>query len=160
MVVHQLPEKVSLLVQQHVVVADAAADEHLFYPRQPAQAPQKLRVFRVVCIQIFARLRGQAAAIFAAAVLFLPRAGGVAEVGRRPAHIVDVSLKLRVLGEYFRLPQDGFNAPGSDHPPLVKGQRTEIAPAEAAAVVDHAEAHLLDRGHAAERLVHRVPLAV
>ena len=38
-------------------------------------------------------------------------------------------------------------------------QRTEVAPAEAPAVVRHGEAHFLDGGNAAESVVHRVYLA-
>ena len=57
------------------------------------------------------------------------------------------------------LADDARVAAACDHASLMERQRAEIAPAEAAAVVDDAEAHLLDRGHAAERLVHRVPLA-
>ena len=56
------------------------------------------------------------------------------------------------------LADDARVAAARDHAPLMERQRTEVAPAEAAAVVDDAEAHLLDRGHAAERLIHRVPL--
>ena len=49
-------------------------------------------------------------------------------------------------------------APGSDHAPLVEGQRAEIAPPEAPPVVGHREADLLNGGHAPQRSVHRVDL--
>ena len=64
-----------ILVPEHIVVADAAANEHLLYPRQGPQPPQKLRVFRVVRIQILTRLRSQTASVFTAAVLLLTRGG-------------------------------------------------------------------------------------
>ena len=143
-VVHQFLKKRLILVLEHIVVADAAANKHLLYPRQGPQPPQKLRVFRVVRIQILTRLRGQTASVFTAAVLLLPRAGGMAEVGRRPAHIMDVALELRVLRKDLRLPQNGLDAPGGDHPPLMKGQRAEVTAAEAAPVVGNGKPHLLN----------------
>ena len=146
-VLHQLAEKVLILVLQHVVIADAAADEHFFHLRELAQPPQKLRVLRVVGVQIFARLGGKAAAIFAAAVLFLPGAGCVAEVGRGAAHVVDIALELRVFREDLRLPHHRLDAAGRDHPPLMKGQGAEVAPAEAAPIVGDGEPHLLDGRH-------------
>ena len=144
---HQLPEEFRIPVQEHIVIPYAAADKDLLHPRQGPQPPQKLRVFRVVRIQILTRLRGQAAPVFAAAVLLLPGTGGVAEVGGGAAHIVDVSLKLRVFRQDLRLPHHGLDAPGCHHPPLVEGQGAEVAPAEAAPVVGDREAHLLDGGH-------------
>ena len=51
-------------------------------------------------------------------------AGGAAEGGRRPAHVVDIALEAGVLGEGGHLPDDALVAAGGDGPPLVEGQTT------------------------------------
>ena len=43
-VLDQFAEERILLIGQQVVKADAAADEHLFYPRQGAQGMQQLQI--------------------------------------------------------------------------------------------------------------------
>ena len=82
----------------------------------------------------------------AAALLLL--AAGVAEVGAGAAYIVDVALEPRLVGQQLRLLQHRFDGAAGDHPPLVEGQRAEVAPAEAAPVMCDGELHLLDGGDA------------
>ena len=71
---------------------------------------------------------------------------------------MDVALELGVPSEALHLPDHALVAAGGDHPPLMEGQGAEIAPAEAPPVVGDGEAHLLDGGHAALRVVHGVDL--
>ena len=63
MVFHQLPEKVVVFVLQHIVVADAGADEYLFYTGYLSQPLQKRQIFRVVGVQIWAGLGSETAPV-------------------------------------------------------------------------------------------------
>ncbi len=67
-----------------------------------------------------------------------------------------VALKIRFVREHCRFGQNRFVAARSDSAPLMKRQRAETAPAEAAACSDYTEANLLDRRDAAQRFVHWV----
>ena len=82
--------------------------------------------------------------------------GGAAEVGSGAAHVVDVALEAGVAGQGLHLPQDALMAAGGDDPPLVEGQGAEVARPEAAPVVGHGEAHLLDGRHAPHLVIHGV----
>ena len=158
-IAHELAEERVVVVAEHIVVADAAAHEHLLHAGDLAQLAQQGEIVRVVGVDVRARRRRKAQPVRAHAALFLLPARRVAEIRRRTADVGHVALPEWVVRHGLDLADDARVAAARDHAPLMERQRTEIAPAEAAAVVDHAEAHLLDRGYAAERLVHRVPLA-
>ena len=155
---HQLGEEFTVGLAEHVVISDAAADEDLLHPRHRPDFPQQGQVVGMAGIQIFAGCGSQTGAIFAHAVLHLLSAAGVAEVGRRTAHVVDIPLEQGISGEALHLPHHALVAAGSNHPSLVEGQRAEIASPEAPPVVGHGEAHLLNSGHAAQRVIHGVDL--
>ena len=150
-IVHQFTEErlIFVLVLEHIVIADAGADEHLFDAGYLPHFLQQLRVLRVVRVQVGAGLGGEAAAVFAHSAPLLLLAAGVAEVGAGAAHVVDVALELRVVGQQLRLLQHGLDGAAGDHAALVEGQGAEIAPAEAAPVVGDGEANLLNGGDAA-----------
>ena len=156
MVLHQLLKERPVLVLQHIVVPDAAPHEHPLDPRQLPHPPQQLRVLRVVRVQVRARLRRQTAAVLAHTAPLLLLAAGVAEVGAWPAHVVDVPLEPRLAGQQLRLLQHRLDGPAGDHPPLVEGQRTEVAPAEAPSVMGDGKLYLLDGRYAV--LVHGMHL--
>ena len=78
------------------------------------------------------------------------------EVGGWAAHIVDVSLEVRLPHHLLGLCQDGLVAPGLDDTPLVEGEGTEATPTKAATAGYQAEPHLLNGGHAASGLIGRV----
>ena len=107
--------------------------------------------------QVFARLREEALFSRTCSVFQLFFAGRKAEVRRRAAHIVDVSLKIRFLCQVFRLIDDRFVASYLNNTPLMERQRTEAAAAEAATVADQAEFHLRERRDPACRIVGRMP---
>ena len=153
MVPHQLGEKVAVFVPEHIVKADAAADEHLFDPGDGPQLPQGGQIAALIGVEIGTGCGEQALAVGAGAVLLLLLAGRVVKVGGGAAHIVDIALEIRIGGDEPCLPQHAFLAPGGHIPPLVEGQGAEIAGAEAATVVDDGKAHLLDGRHASQRLV-------
>ena len=97
---------------------------------------------------------GQAlAAVFAHPPLQLPVAGGAAEVGGGPPHVVDIPLEAGVVGHPLRLFQHRLGRAAGDVPPLVDGDGAEVAAAEATPVVDDGELHLRTGGHPAQRLV-------
>ncbi len=93
-----------------VVVADARADKHLFDPFDAAQLAQQLDILHVVDLQLRAGLGCQTFSVLAQTVFQLLFAGGIAEVCRRSADIVDVSFKVRIVGHLLRFVQDGLLA--------------------------------------------------
>ena len=157
-VFRQLPQEIVLFLRQHIVEADAAADKDLLHPGDGPELPQQGDIVRMVRVQIGAGLRRETAAVRAEAQLFLFQAAGMAEIGRGPSNIVDIALEQGVPGHGLRLRDDAFMAAGGDVPSLVEGQGAEIAAPEAAPVVDDAEAHLLDGGHAPQGVVHGMGL--
>ena len=152
-ILHQLTEEGVVGIGQQVVEADARADEYLFHLGQSLDGLQKLNVLGMVGDEVGAGLGGEALTAGAHAALQLLPAGGVAEVCGRAAHVVDVALKIRHLGDLLGLGHHGFDAAGADGAALVEGQGAKVAGAEAAAVVGHGEAHLLNTGHAPVLLV-------
>ena len=82
--------------------------------------------------------------------------GGEAEVRGRAADIMDVALKTGHLYDLFGLRDHTFVAARLDIPPLMEGERAEVACTKAATVVDNGELHLLDRRHTAQRFIGRV----
>ena len=156
---HELSEEVAVLVLQHVVKADAGADENLFDSGYLPQLAQQGKVVAVVCVQIGAGRGGKTAAIGAHALFQLLGAGCVAEIGGGAANVMDVTLEEGMLGEAFNLFYNGFVAAGSYHAALVESKGTEVAAAETASVVDNGEAHFLNSGYAAHLFVHGVVLA-
>lgn len=76
-------------------------------------------------------------------------AGGLAEIGRRAADVMDIALEIGMLRHARRLGQQRIVAARLDDAALMERQRAERAAAEAAAVRDEAELHLGDGGHAA-----------
>ena len=107
-------------------------------------------IVSMVCHQIFTGLREQALLSGAGSLCHLLFAGREPEIGRRAAHIVDIALKIRLLRQKLCLLHNGFMASGLDDPPLMEGQGTEAAAAEAAPVADQAELHLTDGRNAAQ----------
>ena len=158
-VLHELRKKRAVLVAEDIVEPHAGAHEHLLDARDGAQLPQQREIVPVVGHEIFTRRRRKAVLQGTHAVFELLFAARCAEVRRRAADIGDIALPERVVRHGLHLADDGFVAARCDHPPLMERERAEVAPAEASAVVDDTEAHLLDGRNAAERLIHRVRLA-
>ena len=152
-VLHQLFEKALVRVGQQVVEADAGADEHLLDPRQLPQPAQQMEIFAVIRPQGGAGLWREAFFPLAQPLGQLSLAGGAAEVGRRPAHVVDIAFEARQLDQLFSLPHHRLLTAAGDPPALMIGQGAEVAGPEAAPVVSDGEAHLLDARHPAQRLV-------
>lgn len=98
----------------------------------------------------------QTFSVLAQTVFQLLFAGGIAEVCRRSADIVDVSFKVWVVGHLLRFVQDGLLAAGNHLSALMEGDGTEVAVAKAATVLDDGKFHLFDSIHSAHCLIGRV----
>ncbi len=127
-------ELVGMLVQKHVVEAQAAAHEHLLHPGKGAQLAQHIQVVAVVHLKASAGLRRQAALAAAGALVQLLGTGGLAEVRGGAAHVVDVALEIGVFGKHLRLFHQAFLAAALDDAALMERQRAERALADAPAV--------------------------
>lgn len=153
---HQLPEKAFVRVGHQIIVPDPRPDEDLFYPGQGPQTAEQVKVIAVV--RFHGRTGGgcQALLVFAQAPGELPFAGRMAEIGRRTAHIVDIPFEARqaVKASASRTTESSLRQ--VIWPPLMKGQGTEVAPADAAPVVSDGESDLLDPRHASHRKGGRV----
>ena len=158
MVFDKFRKEFAVFLRQHIVIPDTAADEHFFNAGYGPDLPQQRQIVAVAGVQIFAGRGGQAGPVFAHAVFYLLFAGGVAEICRRSAHIVDIALELRVPDKPLYLPHHAFVASGSDHAALMKSQGAEITPAETAPVVRDRKPHLLNSRHAALGVIHGVDL--
>ena len=70
------------------------------------QAAQQMQIFAVIDDQILARSGCETFFAAAHAAFFLSRAGGLAEIGRRTSHVVDISLEIFLLGHVDRFFQN------------------------------------------------------
>ena len=122
------------------------------------QLAQEHHIVSVVGVQVGAGLRRQTGPVPAHTVLELFLAGGTAEGGGGAAHVVDIALEARVVGQGGHLPDDALVAAAGDGAPLVEGQGAEIARPEAAPVVGDGEAPLLNGGNAPHLVIHGVGL--
>ncbi len=78
--------------------------------------------------------REEAALVFTDSAVQLFPALEAVHVGGRSAHILDIAFESGQMGELFRFLQDGFRAAPAHRPPLVDGDRAEIAFAVTAAM--------------------------
>ena len=155
-VLDQFAEERIVLLGHHVVVAQTGAHEHLLHALDAAQLTQQFEVIRVVCFDVLAGGWEQTALVLAAAVFLLLFAGRKAEIRGRAADIVDVSLESGHLGDLFCFLDHALVTAHLNVASLMERERAEVARAEAAAVVDDGELHLLNGGYAAERFVGRM----
>ena len=155
----QLAQKLVRGIGHGVVEADAAADKDLLDARQLAQVAQQLGVAALVDHHVLAHARPQASLVLAYAVLELLVAGGTAKVGRRPAHVVDIALKLGIAREQLGLAHDRVVAAHLQHATLVEGERAKRALAKTAAVGADRKLDLGKGRHAARCVVIGMPIA-
>ena len=153
-VFHQLLEEGIVRVGHQIVEPDAAADEYLLDARQLPDAAQDLQIVAVVHDHVGAGRGGQAVlAAIAHAPQHLFAAGREAEVCRGAADVVDVALEIRLMGHPLGLGHDAVGTAAGHAAALMQLDGTEVAAAEAAAVLDDGELHLPDGGHTAHGLV-------
>ena len=86
--------------------------------------------------------------------------GGMAEIGGRSAHIVNVALKIRFFCDLLGFFQNGFVTSGLNDPALVEGQGAKCAGTETAAIADQAEFHFLYGRHTPQLCVAGMPSAL
>ena len=150
---HQLAQKGIVLIAEQVIEPDSAADKHLLDAGDRPQPPQQRQVIPMIDEEVFAGGGEQALPLGTDPLFELLLAARMPEVGGRPAHVVDIALKILFPGHPRRLRCDGVVAANLDDPALMKGQGTEAAAAEAAPVGGQAEPDLPDRGDPAQRLI-------
>ena len=153
-VFHQFLKEGLVLVQNQIIVADAAANEHLLHAGNGPKPPKDRKIIAVIHNQVRAGRRGQA--LFAALthtpghLLF---AADDPEVCGGAAHIVDVPLKPGGRGNALTLFHNAVGAAAGHPPPLMQSNGAEIAAAVTAAVLHDGKLHLFQAGHAAHRVV-------
>ena len=96
----------------------------------------------MICIQVFARCREQTLFCLTHAFGQLLFTGWMPEICSRSAHIMDISLKIRILRDLLCLLQQRFVTSCLYDPPLVEGQCAEAASAKTAPVADQTELDL------------------
>ena len=109
MVAHELFEECITLVGEHIVKANARANEHLFYLGKRLNPLKKLYIFAMVCYQIRTRSRHKALSVATNATLKLFFACRVAEICRRSANIVNITLEIAHFGNELSLAHNAFN---------------------------------------------------
>ena len=133
MIADKLLEKRLVFVQNQIIKTDPGTDKDLFDAGNRTQTPQKVQILTMVDDKVFAWFRRKALLTPAKAMLFLPYAGRMAEIGGRTADVVDISFKIRQLRQQRRLSYHGILAACRNAAPLMIGDRTEMAGTEAAA---------------------------
>ena len=109
-VLNELAEEGVVLVVQQIIKSNPRTDKYLFDLGELFDFLDKLYVFGVVGNKIFARCGGEAFSRCTNAVLKLLFAGRIAEIRRRTADVVNISLKIGKLGYLFCLLYDALNA--------------------------------------------------
>lgn len=128
----KLINELVIRIVDQIIEPYPGTDKHLFYTLNPPQLPQKRQILPVADFHIPAWRGEQALLVLTSTMSQLLCACRRPEIGRRSAHIVDISLKIRLLHHLPGLCQNRFLTPCGDNPPLMKGQSTEVAAAEAA----------------------------
>ena len=110
----------------------------------------------MICLQIPARLWEQALTVLADAVFQLLFAGGLTEIGRRAAHVMDISFKLRIFRHFLCFFDQRLMTSGLDDPPLMKGQGAKITSPKTSPVADQRKLYFRDRRHASVFFIRRM----
>ena len=146
-----------VLVQEQVV-ADAARHERVIHPGRLAHRLVDVEERRVIRIEVAAHVGPDAARADAFVADPLLLALHLVHVRRRPADVGDRAAKIRHLLDLLNLAQNRRLAATRDEFPLVRGDRTEAAPAKTPAVhVDRVLDHLV-RGDRSTLAILRVQI--
>ena len=103
--------------------------------------------------QVLTRFRKKTLAARTRAACQLFFTGRETEIRGGAAHIVDIALEIRLLGQKLCLLHQGFVASGLDDAALMEGQGAETACTETSPVADQAELDFPDGGHASKLLI-------
>ena len=112
----------------------------------------------MVGINIGARLGEQALSVLAHAVFQLLGTGRMAEVGRRAANVMDITLEAGKLDQQLCLAQNRFMAARLNDTSLMRMNSAEGTAAEAASAAYQAELNLFERRNASLDIIARMPL--
>ena len=90
----EILEKLLILIKNQIVEPYTGADEYLLDAGNGAHTAKNAKIFAVIDDEVFARLGRQTFSALAHTPFFLSLAGGLTEVRRRSADVVDVSHKI------------------------------------------------------------------
>ena len=99
-----------VLIKHKIVKAYPGSYEYFFHTPDCFDLLYKLKIFRVIYLQIFARCGRQTLSVCANAVFQLFIAGGITEICRRSADIMNISLEIRKRGNDLSLGNHALNA--------------------------------------------------
>lgn len=111
MIFQKLAEKRFVAVCNKIVKPYPRAHKHLFHALYPSELSQKLQIFRVIHLHVRAQFRVQALPVRTRAGFELFFAGGIAEIRRRSAHVMDISLEIWIMRHQLRLAHHTLVAP-------------------------------------------------
>ena len=155
-VFHKLSEKGIVLIKHQIIKSYSRTYEYFLDIRKIPKLAQKRQIIRMVNFEIRTWLGTQTLPVLADSSLQLLLAGGLSEIGCRPAHIVNISLKILILCDTSGLFYYGFVAAYLYDPSLMKGKRTEITSAKTPAIADQRKLNFCDRWHTALRFIGRM----
>ena len=138
------------------VVADAATDKYLFYSGDDSCFTVQLQQSGVVVVQVLAYVGEDARGPFALLAHLLYAALHLVHVGRWPAQVRYVALKLGVMGDLLDLLKDRFLAARRDELALMRRYGAERASAKAAAMGVYRELDHVVRRNGSFTVVTRV----
>ncbi len=108
-------------VCHHVIIAYAGTNKHFFDPRQFSDAAKKVQIALVVNDELFAGLGIKAFLVLAHSGRELLVASRAAEICRRAADVVNISLEIRSLRQGLRFCYNGILASPPHFPTLMIG---------------------------------------
>ena len=112
----------------------------------------------MVGFKVLARFGVEAFTISACSAGSLLLAGRLSKICRRPAHVMNIALKIGMPGELFCLLQYGSLAPRLNHSSLMISDGAEGTASETPSVTYNAELNLGKRRNAAFAVILRMPL--
>ena len=110
MVFYKFSEKAVVLILQKIIVSNARTDKHFFNARKLTDTAEDIKIFLVICNEVFTRLWSKTFFAFTQSVFLLKHTRRMTEISRRTAYIVNISFKIRHMSEFFSLNHNAFFA--------------------------------------------------
>ena len=145
-----------ILICNSIIISDAGPDKNFLYTIYITNRSEYIQIFRMIYLHCTAGPGPQAIFLFTDSFRQLFFAGGIVEIGRWSADIVNVSLKVIQLCQLFRFTDDRLFGSASDLTPLMQCDGTKAASAKASSVSSYAESHFFDRRNTALFFIHRM----
>ena len=108
MVFYKFSEKAVVLILQKVIISNARTNKHFLDARKFTDTAKDIKIFLVICNNVFARFWSKTFFAFTQSVFLLKHTRRLTEISRRTAYIVNISFKIRHMGELFSLNHNAF----------------------------------------------------